>query len=68
MTTLSFWVDDPEAAEVEGMNKELGLAPFGLLRVVLRSYLEAMRGQVDAETWITNPPNTGELAHSEIAD
>ncbi len=68
MTMLSFRVDDRDAAEAQRWAEALGVDRSELLREALRRHLDRLAAEGDADRWLAQPLDEGELTLSEIAD
>ena len=68
MTMLSFRVPEDEAAEVQRVADELGVARSQLLREALHRHLVDLRGEADAERWEASPATEAELSLATVSD
>ena len=67
MTMLSFRVDDGDALEAQRWADALGVDRSELLRDALRRHLDRLASEGDADRWVAQPLDTGEMALAEIA-
>jgi hypothetical protein len=65
---LSFRVDDADAAEAQSWAGRLGIDRSELLRQALHQHLVRLGSENDAQTWVDQPLDDGELALAAIAD
>ena len=68
MTMVSFRLGEGEAREADRWARQLGVARSELLRTSVRTYLDRLASENDADIWVDEPLDAGERALEEIAE
>jgi len=68
MTMISFRVSPGAAAEAQRWAERLGVDRSHILREALRRHLDRLSSEHDADRWLDEPLDAGELSLADLAD